>query len=74
MGRVVVIHPLKAKLATLVGDGALRGDGRVCFDIFFDMVEESNSMEFWVNGDVVDGHGVVGRCSGWGGRYRSWFI
>ena len=46
VGRVVVIHPLKGKLATLVGDGALRGDGHVCFDIFFDMVEKSNSMVF----------------------------
>ncbi len=46
MGRVVVIHPLERKLATLVEDGALRGDGPGCFDIFFDMVEKSNSIKF----------------------------
>ena len=44
MGPVVVIYPLEGKLTTLVGDGAIRGDGHGCFGMVLDMVE--GSMEF----------------------------
>ena len=33
VGRVVIIQPLEGKLATLVGDGALKGDERGVLDI-----------------------------------------
>jgi hypothetical protein len=61
VGRVVVIHPLEGKLTTLVWDGAFRGDGHGCVDIFVVVVEGSRSMEFGSTEALLDGHDVACR-------------
>jgi hypothetical protein len=61
VGRVVVIHLLEGKLATLVWYGAFRGYGCGCVDIFVVVVEGSRSMEFGLTEALLDGHGVACR-------------
>ena len=46
---------------TLVWDGAFRGDGHGCVDIFVVVVEGLRSMEFGSTEALLDGHGVACR-------------